>query len=197
MTVEMTPYEAELLIALLTGAEEALAVANPPLVGALEQLRPWRSALVQCYLRERLSAQAVTSASAARSTDSSPLCPAWKTKHTQEIPMPADAETRSDLVQRYRANSLGGMQPDDEGGYVTFEDYARLVQLVTELEAALLEASKGPEPVAGYRCSDCNRAFYVSGNEEAYACPICGDNTVWPLVGPFIVSARSPEPEPQ
>ena len=54
MTVEMTLPEAELLIALLTGAEGAFAVVNPPLVKALEYLRPWRSALLQAYLRERI-----------------------------------------------------------------------------------------------------------------------------------------------
>lgn len=55
MTVELTPYEAEILIAVLTGAEGAFAVANPPLVEALEVLRPWRSVLVQAYIRARLS----------------------------------------------------------------------------------------------------------------------------------------------
>ena len=59
MTVEMTLPEAELLIAILTGAEGAFAVANPPLVAALRDLRAWRTALVQSYLRERIgSAQA-------------------------------------------------------------------------------------------------------------------------------------------
>ena len=55
MTVEMTPYEAEILIAVLTGAEAAFAVANPPLVEALDFLRPWRSALVRAYIMERAS----------------------------------------------------------------------------------------------------------------------------------------------
>ena len=57
MTVEMTPYEAEILIAVLLGAEGAFAVVHPPLVEALEVLRPWRSALLQAYLLERISHQ--------------------------------------------------------------------------------------------------------------------------------------------
>lgn len=57
MTVEMTPFEAEVLIAILTGAEAAFAIVNPPLVAALQELRPWRSALLQAYLRERLSGE--------------------------------------------------------------------------------------------------------------------------------------------
>ena len=55
MTVELTLEEAELLISLLTGAEGAFMVANPPLVTALEDLRPWRTALLRTYLRERIS----------------------------------------------------------------------------------------------------------------------------------------------
>lgn len=54
MTVEMTLPEAELLIAILTGAEGAFAVVHPPLVKALEDLRPWRSALLQAYLLQRI-----------------------------------------------------------------------------------------------------------------------------------------------
>ncbi len=54
MTVELTVAEAELLIALLTGAETSFAMTNPPLVEALQVLRPWRSALMQAYLRERI-----------------------------------------------------------------------------------------------------------------------------------------------
>lgn len=53
MTVEMTPLEAELLIAILTGAEGAFAVTSQPLVAALHELRPLRTALMQAYLRER------------------------------------------------------------------------------------------------------------------------------------------------
>ena len=55
MTVEMTLVEAELLIAILTGAEGSFAVTNPPLVAALRDLRPLRSALMQAYLRQRVS----------------------------------------------------------------------------------------------------------------------------------------------
>jgi hypothetical protein len=56
MEVQMTAYEAEILIAVLTGAEGAFQVANPPLVEALNELRPWRSALVQAYIKERCAA---------------------------------------------------------------------------------------------------------------------------------------------
>lgn len=56
MTVEITLAEAELLIAILTGAEGSFAVTNPPLVEALKDLRPLRSALMQAYLRERIGA---------------------------------------------------------------------------------------------------------------------------------------------
>lgn len=55
MTIELTPFEAEILIAVLTGAEGAFAIANPPLVEAMKELRPWRSALIQAYLKERWS----------------------------------------------------------------------------------------------------------------------------------------------
>lgn len=54
MTVEMTRDEAEILIAVLTGAEAAFAIVNPPLVEALNALRPWRSAMFGAYLRERI-----------------------------------------------------------------------------------------------------------------------------------------------
>ena len=53
MNIEMTLTEAEILIAVLTGAEGSFAVTNPPLVEALKVLRPLRSALLQKYLRER------------------------------------------------------------------------------------------------------------------------------------------------
>ncbi len=52
MTVEMTPYEAEILIAVLTGAEAAFGMVNPPLVEAMKELRPFRSALLQTFLRQ-------------------------------------------------------------------------------------------------------------------------------------------------
>ena len=60
MTVEMTLNEAELLIAILTGAEGAFAVTNPPLVEALKDLRPMRRALLETYLRARLQPAGVT-----------------------------------------------------------------------------------------------------------------------------------------
>jgi len=52
MTVELTLHEAELLIAILTGAEGAFAVVQPELVEALKDLRAWRRALLTAYLRE-------------------------------------------------------------------------------------------------------------------------------------------------
>lgn len=54
MTVEMTRSEAEILIAVLTGAEGAFAVTDPPLVEALRALRPLRTALMCAYLKERI-----------------------------------------------------------------------------------------------------------------------------------------------
>ena len=51
----MTLAEAELLIALLAGAEESFAETRPLLIAALEDLRPLRSALLQAYLRARLA----------------------------------------------------------------------------------------------------------------------------------------------
>ena len=54
MNIEMTIPEAELLIAILAGAEGSFMVTNPPLVKALEDLRPLRSALMQAYLRHRI-----------------------------------------------------------------------------------------------------------------------------------------------
>lgn len=66
MQIEMTPFEAEILIGVLTGAEGSFAVTNPALVEALAALRPWRTALVQAYLRERIEtfrAQPTTEAS--------------------------------------------------------------------------------------------------------------------------------------
>jgi len=55
MTVEMTVAEAELLIAILTGAEGAFAVTSRELVLALEDLRPWRTALMRSYLHQRMA----------------------------------------------------------------------------------------------------------------------------------------------
>lgn len=76
MTIEMTLPEAELLLALLTDAEGAFAVANPPLVEALGDLRPWRSALMRVYLRERIGSppadDAIDPHLPARGTDSRP-----------------------------------------------------------------------------------------------------------------------------
>jgi hypothetical protein len=56
VTVEITPLEAEILIAVLTGAEGIFPYTSPELSEALKELRPWRSALVQAYIRERASA---------------------------------------------------------------------------------------------------------------------------------------------
>jgi hypothetical protein len=55
MNIEMTLTEAEILIAVLTGAEGSFAVTNPPLVEALKVLRPLRSAMMQKYLHERMA----------------------------------------------------------------------------------------------------------------------------------------------
>jgi hypothetical protein len=51
MTVELTRYEAEILIAVLAGAEGIFPAASPGLAEALGALRPWRSALVGAYIR--------------------------------------------------------------------------------------------------------------------------------------------------
>lgn len=50
MTVELTIAEAELLIAVLAAADQQFDGA---IALALRDLRPWRSALLQAYLRER------------------------------------------------------------------------------------------------------------------------------------------------
>lgn len=55
MNVEMTPYEAELLIAILMFAEGAAPALQPELVPAIAELRTVRSALLQTYMRERLA----------------------------------------------------------------------------------------------------------------------------------------------
>jgi hypothetical protein len=55
MTVEMTRFEAEILIAVLTGAEGVFsAYQQHELSEALTALRPWRSALVGEYIRARI-----------------------------------------------------------------------------------------------------------------------------------------------
>lgn len=57
MTVELTPEEAEILIAVLTYAEGAALVENPAITNALHALRPWRSALLRAFLsRENVQA---------------------------------------------------------------------------------------------------------------------------------------------
>lgn len=57
MNVELDRREAELLIAVLTYAErEAALSVNEPMVKALEALRPWRSALLQGYIRHMVKA---------------------------------------------------------------------------------------------------------------------------------------------
>ena len=55
MTAEMTLAEAEILIAVLTGAEASFTVTNPPLVEALVVLRPFRSALLRAYLQAKIA----------------------------------------------------------------------------------------------------------------------------------------------
>ena len=56
MNAEMSAYEAEILIAVLTFEEGAALTLEPAMVEALKQLRPWRSALLQAYIRERHTA---------------------------------------------------------------------------------------------------------------------------------------------
>lgn len=58
MVVEMNREEAEILIAVLTGAEAAFAIANPPLVEAMKVLQPWRMALLRAYLRDMVGTPA-------------------------------------------------------------------------------------------------------------------------------------------
>ena len=53
MTVpDLTPAEAEILIAVLTFAEGAALESQSVIVEALAVLRPWRTALLLAYLRE-------------------------------------------------------------------------------------------------------------------------------------------------
>lgn len=55
MEVQMTPFEAELLIAVLTGAEGVFAhYQQHEMSEALTELRPWRSALLAAYMRSRM-----------------------------------------------------------------------------------------------------------------------------------------------
>lgn len=51
MNVEMTRYEAEVLIAVIVFAEGAADALDPAMTEAIKVLRPWRSALVGAYLR--------------------------------------------------------------------------------------------------------------------------------------------------
>lgn len=53
MTVELTTEEAEILIAVLVFAEGVALFENPPMVEALNALRPWRSRLLQTFLHTR------------------------------------------------------------------------------------------------------------------------------------------------
>lgn len=73
MTAELTQEEAEILIAVLTFAENEAEMHNPAMAGALRVLRPWRSALLHAYLRERLNppvtADAIDPAEIARLND--------------------------------------------------------------------------------------------------------------------------------
>jgi hypothetical protein len=45
----------------------------------------------------------------------------------------------------------------------------------------------------GYRCPGCDQEFYVGGNEEAYACPVCKSETIWEMTGPFQLALSSPD----
>jgi predicted Zn-ribbon and HTH transcriptional regulator len=66
-----------------------------------------------------------------------------------------------------------------------------LVECADELEALLtLVREDGPRAqherqLQGFRCPRCDRAFFVEGVEEAYACPICRAEPIWAMVGPF------------
>ena len=51
MTVEMTRFEAEILIAVLTFAEGVAPMTEPAMVEAIKELRSWRSALIGSYVR--------------------------------------------------------------------------------------------------------------------------------------------------
>lgn len=51
MTVEMSRFEAEVLIAVLTFAEGVAPMTEPAMVEAIKELRSVRSALVGAYLR--------------------------------------------------------------------------------------------------------------------------------------------------
>jgi hypothetical protein len=51
VTVEMSRFEAELLIAMLEFAEGAAPILQPNLVEAMRALRPLRSAMLGAYLR--------------------------------------------------------------------------------------------------------------------------------------------------
>lgn len=52
MTVEITPDEAKLLIAVLAAADETL---DGPIALALRDLRPWRSALLSAFMKSRIA----------------------------------------------------------------------------------------------------------------------------------------------
>ena len=51
MSLELTRAEAELLIAILQFAEGAAPILQPELVNAIKDLRQFRTALLQVYLR--------------------------------------------------------------------------------------------------------------------------------------------------
>jgi hypothetical protein len=51
MTIEMTRYEAEILIAVLTFAEGVAPMVQREMVPAIEELRPYRSRLIGAYIR--------------------------------------------------------------------------------------------------------------------------------------------------
>lgn len=51
MNVELTRFEAEILIAVLAGAEGSFQITDPPLVEAMRELKPFRSALIAAYIR--------------------------------------------------------------------------------------------------------------------------------------------------
>lgn len=60
MELELTPHEAQLLIAVLTFAEgAALDVQHHAIIEVLGHLRPLRSALLQAWLRAKMNTEPV------------------------------------------------------------------------------------------------------------------------------------------
>lgn len=102
MTVEMTPFEAEILIGVLTGADGIFPATSPELSEALKELRPWRSALVGAYIRERAAALAGRTLESPEAHDAvdpvlrlqrSPSTREEKSSNSSPIPLPQEGPT--------------------------------------------------------------------------------------------------------